>query len=225
MKKTIFLLICIFVIYGNIFCQEQEAYTAFGPVYFKNVFTFVGNTDPLGKEKFMSGFNIICYGFFNKENIGIFVYGSTSRPIYASQGDDGSGTLSNVLIDSLFGCGFRLPTESRFMFLFGFGLNINTQSINAYIFDHQKYIKYDDVNLGFGGNAAVKFNITSQWNILLGLNVSYSFLNYTYVYETYKNMDSGWALKSILGNDVFLGFGVNTTYDKTTKRTELGTLK
>jgi len=226
MKKMPLLTMCIFAIYGSVFCQEQEGYLAFSPVNYKHINTFVGDTAPLGNEKGMMGFNLTAYGFWNEKNIGLFTYGSISRPIYVSQGNYGSGDLSNVLIDSIFGCGFRLPTKSPFMFLFGFGVNINTQSVNAYMFDAQKYIKYDDVNFGFGGQAAIKFNFTPQWNIILGLNASFSLLNYTLVYETYKeDMKSGWSLNSILGCDVFLGFGVNTTYDWTTKRTSLGTLR
>jgi len=225
MRKTIFLLICIFAVYGNIFCQEQEGYVNFSPANYKYINVFVGDTDPIGKEKGMLGFNLTCYGFFNERNIGLFIYSSITKPVYVSEGNDGSSNLSNLLQDCTLGCGFRVPTKSPFMFLFGLGLNINTQSVNAYMFDVQKYIKYDDVNLGLAGQAAVKFNLTPQWNILLGLNVSYSLFNYTHVYETYKDMNSGWSLNSILGCDVFLGFGVNTTYDRTTKKTSLGTLR
>jgi hypothetical protein len=226
MKKITFLLVFITVIHVNIFCQEQEAYTVFSPLNYKYTNAFVGDTSPIGKEKVMFGSNITCYGFFNERNTGIFVYGAgITKPVYVPQGNDGSGILYNSLMDFILGCGFRLPTESRFMLLFGLGLNINTQTVDAYMFDAQKYIKYDDVNLGFGGQAAVKFNLTSQWNILLGFNVSYSFLNYREVYETYKDMNSGWSLNSILGCDVFLGIGANTTYDRTTKITTLGTLK
>jgi hypothetical protein len=218
MKKTIFILICIFAVNGSVFCL-QEGYLTVGPSY-KNINIFKGNTEPLGKEKGMFGSNVSCYGFWDGSNIGLFVYGAMVRPVYASRSDNRVSVIySGLLQDYIFGAGFRLPLGTRFMLLYGFGLNIGVESISCFVINYQKFHNIDAVNLGFSGEAAIKFditpkyNITPEWYLLFGLNASYSFLNYTNVNETYRKIDSGFAFQSVLGTDVFIGIGVNTMYD------------
>ncbi|MDR2942723.1 MAG: hypothetical protein LBV17_09060 [Treponema sp.] len=206
MRKIIFILVCITAVNGSVFCL-QEGYVSMGYGY-KQVNVFTGDTELLGKEKGMLGFTINGYGFWNDSNVGLYLNAQYIRPVYVSQGNEGPGILSGLTQDYTIGVAFRLPVGNTFMLLFGLGPNFITETVNCYMFDYQKFHKSDILNIGFCGEVSAKFNIAPNLYFISGLNVSYSFVNYTHIYETYRDKDSGWAFQSILGNRFFIGIGV-----------------
>lgn len=207
MKKITVFFIMLFFINNFIFGLE-ESYINIGFGY-KHISTLTGDTDPLGNQKSMINLNIRGYGFWENTPIGMYVYGMTARPVYASSGNHGQGLYSGMLQEWIVGISLKHIMNDRLILLSGMGLGLNIDTIKVNLNTGELH-NADIYNLGIGGDIGLKLNFNRTMHLMLGLNLLYSFVNYTDItYSNIKNKDTKWETNSVISPNIFLGFGFN----------------
>jgi hypothetical protein len=164
------------------------------------------------------------YGFWNKGNVGIFTGMAFLFPDKGSIDADGiRADVDLSVYDTLFqfnltiGPGFRVNLNKNILLQFGLGLNYmqTTGSYTKYVAGYSNKIGYTMLafNLGLGGDAGIKFDITDSFFLCTGSTLSYDFANHTAVYSSFGNA-SGWAGNySMIGIRPYICIGINSWSD------------
>jgi hypothetical protein len=183
----------------------QEGFLVPGIIY-KNQF-YTSDTELLGNVKMAGGFSFGSHVFWNDQNIGLFSQVSLGFPVYANETLN-TDNYGGGLLDLLIGPGFRYGFTGRLTFMGGLGGYFSMDSLNITVRTSGLY-KATHINMGLGAQAGLKFDITNTINLTFGVNAGYTFLNYTNIYESFRQDTSGWGIKSIFGVAPFIGIGFN----------------
>jgi len=205
MKRLVFATFCLSMAAFPVHALE-EAHVAFGPSY-QHLFNVSGDSVqlPWGNNGLV-GFNSNCYAFWNGSNIGLFVVYNMLFSTYITDPTDRSLNTAyrSAIIQGVVGPGFRRVLAPNLTLLGGLGLNCYTHGVYTDSDDEHRNI--DTVNFGAAGQAGIKLDLTNVLCLTLGVNAGYTFVNYT---EDYTGEFAGWALKSNIAVNPYIGFGFN----------------
>jgi hypothetical protein len=164
------------------------------------------------------GVTLNGYTFWNRRNIGLF---SNMAFLFPSRSTlDINGVKTNVdlsVYDILFqfnliiGPGFRFNVNDTLTLQFGAGLNYmqTVGSYTGFVAGYKVGYGLLGFNLGIGGDAGVKFDITDALFVSAGSTISFDFAKHTSVFSSYGNT-SGWASGYfMLGIRPYLCIGLN----------------
>lgn len=211
-RKITFFSLLFLVLSFSAFSQEniEEQWLTIGAEfgnYFENEssrgFTYLGSP----------GFNINLYTFPKEKNIGMFFHFSFLFP--AIEKNEKTDFDYLVQYDMIVGSGFRYNISEKSKLHFGIGLEFMTPFDIKYKENSTDYYIYN-TNLGLGGDAGLKFDLTENIYIDVGLSFTYSFINFSTLYSFSNDkkirttLSDNWTMKyTMVGIKPYIGIGFN----------------
>lgn len=177
-----------------------------------NYFGFISNSIlPVSGYRFGFGANFTIYGFQASKNAGIYCAITGLGNNLISSGDilDYSSSFMGLVI----GPAFRNTVTYKFALLYAAGLDF-TAELASYRKKDTVLTKHNlnAVNLGVGGNLALRLDITSVIHFATGMTVNYDFINWTNIESDAAEAKRNLDLTSSINIIPYIGIGINTYY-------------
>jgi hypothetical protein len=200
MVKWAFAILCMAIAANNAYAAANEGTLALGIAY-QNTTNLSGDfVQAAGGSIGMVGLSVNAMGFWNNRNIGLFVNGNWLMAVYLSNRID-LQNYGNFYMGGIIGPGFRHSVSDKLTLLAGAGIDFHAQLIRAELINNTVYEDYS-LDLGLGGQAGFKLDITDIVCIKFLLNTSYIFINCI-------GNSLQWPVKSTIVLNPFIGIGFN----------------
>jgi hypothetical protein len=174
MKKLV--TAALFLVCGTVMAfAQQETWISVG-FEFGN---FMEHYDGEASYSGSPGFNLNAYGFYEKQNIGMFAHYGFLSPVIMTGEQDLAGY--GLQMELLIGPGFRYNFNDSLKLYFGIGIDWMPIFVE-YAKDGKDHFGIVN-NLGIGANTGIKYDITDFFYVSGGVTLAYLFYNHTSLYS------------------------------------------
>jgi hypothetical protein len=142
-----------------------------------SVFDITKNTPTLSDDITQAlGINLTMYGFWDKKNYGMFLsYGGLFN--IGKPRNDAIKTYQSAAMDMILGGGFRKAFSDKATLQYGVGFDVTMTGTDYRLYSSDTDYSMLSIDLGLGGNAQVKLDITPSLCLVVGANVTRGLVN------------------------------------------------
>ena len=207
MKIRLSIICALLMVSGNYFSFAGE-WSSSHFLSYGAFFDLTGNTlKPAAGPVSAVGVGISSYGFWPEKPAGYFFHIGGLVPVTA-EAEPGIKNYISVMLEIMAGPGFKRFLSDAWIAEYGGGLAFAMEGAEYYREGRKEKYEMGSVNFGIGGNILTKLLVTDSLYFLLGANLSWTFINWSFIEPPDAEFESRWSLNTIAGVQPFIGIGL-----------------